>query len=173
MYIHIIAACQVPSLKSEWSWAPQCGHSWIRCLKLRSAFWARQQKQGRLGFFLRWIDASTLVASGLGVLGITWIAAKERTREFGTRRALGATAVDIFLQVILESIVLALAGCVAGATLSSPISRSISQGFRSSLCFQQKSCPCRLRSGGSAEYGVCSLAFAKDCDLRSNRGVAI
>lgn len=82
----------------------------------------------RLGFFLRWIEASALVVSGLGILGITWIAVKERTREFGTRRALGATAFDIFLQLISESAVLGLAGCVAGATLSWPISRFISQG---------------------------------------------
>jgi len=77
----------------------------------------------RLGFLLRWIEASALVVSGLGMLGITWIAVKERTREFGTRRALGATAFDVFLHVISESTALALAGCIAGASISWPISR--------------------------------------------------
>ena len=81
----------------------------------------------RLGFFLRWIGASALVVSGLGTLGITWIAVKERTREFGTRRALGATSSHIFLQVVSESTALALAGCTAGAFLSWPISRLISR----------------------------------------------
>jgi putative ABC transport system permease protein len=81
----------------------------------------------RLGFFLRWIEASALVVSGLGMLGITWIAVKERTREFGTRRALGATASDVFLQVISENAVLALVGCVAGGSASWPISRYISR----------------------------------------------
>jgi len=69
------------------------------------------------------IEASALVVSGLGMLGITWIAVKERTREFGTRRALGATAFDVFLHVISESTALALAGCIAGASISWPISR--------------------------------------------------
>ena len=81
----------------------------------------------RLGFFLRWIGASALVVSGLGMLGITWIAVKERTREFGTRRALGATSSHIFLHVVSESTALALAGCTAGAFLSWPISRLISR----------------------------------------------
>ena len=80
----------------------------------------------RLGFFLRWIGASALFVSALGMLGTTWIAAKERTREFGTRRALGATASDIFVHVVSESAALALAGCITGASLSWPISRFIS-----------------------------------------------
>ena len=61
------------------------------------------------------------------MLGITWIAVKERTREFGTRRALGATSSHIFLHVASESMTLALAGSAAGAFLSWPISRLISR----------------------------------------------
>jgi len=57
----------------------------------------------RLGFFLRWIAASALAVSGLGIVAITWIAVKERTHEIGTRRALGATAADIFFQVTCET----------------------------------------------------------------------
>ena len=41
----------------------------------------------RLGFFLRWIGASALVVSALGMLGITWIVVRERTREFINRTA--------------------------------------------------------------------------------------
>ncbi len=40
----------------------------------------------RLSFFLRWIAASALAVSGLGIVAITWIAVKERTHEIGTRR---------------------------------------------------------------------------------------
>lgn len=81
----------------------------------------------RLNFFLRWIGASALVVSGLGMLGITWIAVKERTREFGTRRALGATAPDVFLHVASESTALALLGCLAGVLLSVPFSKLVSR----------------------------------------------
>ncbi len=78
---------------------------------------------GRLGFFLRWIAASALTVSGLGMLGITWIAVKERTREIGTRRALGATGRDIFVQMLFESATLALLGCSFGLAASWPLSR--------------------------------------------------
>jgi putative ABC transport system permease protein len=89
----------------------------------------------RLNFFLRWIGASALVVSGLGMLGITWIAVKERTREFGTRRALGATATDIFLHIVCESAALALAGCLAGALLSWPLSWIVSETAGLSFVF--------------------------------------
>lgn len=81
----------------------------------------------RLNFLLTWIGSSALAVSALGMLGITWIAAKERTREFGTRRALGATARDIFVQVLFESTVLALAGSTAGIFASWPLSQFIAE----------------------------------------------
>ena len=62
----------------------------------------------RLNFFLRWIAASALTVSGLGIVAITWIAVKERTHEIGTRRALGATSRDIFFQIAVETAALAL-----------------------------------------------------------------
>lgn len=91
----------------------------------------------RLTFFLRWIGASALVVSGLGMLGITWIAITERTREFGTRRALGATASDVFLQVVSESTALALVGCTAGVAFSWPLSRAFSQAAGLSFIFDK------------------------------------
>jgi len=80
----------------------------------------------RLDFFLRWIAVSALTVSGLGIVAITWIAIKERTREIGTRRALGATHRDIFLQVSAETGALALTGCLLGVVVSWPASRLIS-----------------------------------------------
>jgi putative ABC transport system permease protein len=76
----------------------------------------------RLGLFLRWIAASALAVSGLGIVAITWIAVKERTHEIGTRRALGATAADIFFQVTCETAALALGGGLVGIIVSWPIS---------------------------------------------------
>ena len=80
----------------------------------------------RLHFFLRWIGASALLVSGLGIVAITWIAVRERTREIGTRRALGATYADIFLQIQCETGALALSGGLLGIVLSWPISRLLS-----------------------------------------------
>jgi putative ABC transport system permease protein len=103
----------------------------------------------RLGFFLRWIAASALVVSGLGILGITWIAVKERTAEIGTRRALGASASDIFIQVLFESAVLAVLGCSFGVVVSWPLSRFMSSSAGSPFVFDR----------GSAFVACCAAAL--------------
>ena len=81
----------------------------------------------RLEFLLGWTGASALAVSGLGILGITWIAIKERTRDLATCRALGATAADVFFQVWFESTVLALVGSLLGLAVSWPGSRWIAR----------------------------------------------
>ncbi len=97
----------------------------------------QQLAADRLGFFLRWVGASALVVSGLGMLGITWIAVKERTRELGIRRALGASAGDIFAQMIFESAVVALTGCGLGLALSWPTSRLLSSSANYPFVFDR------------------------------------
>jgi len=68
----------------------------------------------RLAFLVRWIGWSGLVVSGLGVLAMAWIAVRERTAEIGTRRALGATAGQVFFQFAFEAAVLAALGSSLG-----------------------------------------------------------
>ena len=68
----------------------------------------------RLQFLVTWIGFSAIVVSGLGILAIAWLAVRDRTREIGTRRALGATANDIFFQFAFEACVLAIAGVMIG-----------------------------------------------------------
>jgi putative ABC transport system permease protein len=55
-----------------------------------------------------------LVAGGIGILTVMLIAVRERTREVGLRRALGAKRRDIRLQFLLESAMLAAGGGLAG-----------------------------------------------------------
>ena len=71
----------------------------------------------RLGFLVAWIGFSALVVSGLGILAIAWIAVRDRTTEIGTRRALGATASDVFFQFAFEAMVLATVGVLLGLLL--------------------------------------------------------
>jgi putative ABC transport system permease protein len=93
----------------------------------------------RLDFFLRWIAGTALAVSGLGIVSITWVAMKERTSEIGTRRALGATAADIFLEVTCEMLALALGGGLLGMAVSWPTSRLISDSVRLPFVFDGKS----------------------------------
>ncbi len=50
------------------------------------------------------IGAGTLVSGVIGVSNIMLITVKERTKEFGIKRAIGATPLNIITQVILESV---------------------------------------------------------------------
>jgi len=93
----------------------------------------------RLGFFMRWIGTSALLVSGLGIVAIIWICVRERTREVGTRRALGATSADIFLQMQCENGSLALLGGLLGIGLSWPISRLLSAQLGLPFLFDGKS----------------------------------
>jgi putative ABC transport system permease protein len=68
----------------------------------------------RLAFLVRWIGASALLVSGLGILAIAWIGVKARTAEIGTVRALGATAGQVFAQLLAEAALLAGGGCLLG-----------------------------------------------------------
>lgn len=60
------------------------------------------------------VGTLTLLAGAIGVSNIMLVIVKERTREFGVRRALGATPSSIMIQVILESVVLTTAAGIIG-----------------------------------------------------------
>lgn len=60
------------------------------------------------------VGAGTLMSGVIGVGNIMWIVVKERTQEFGIRRAIGAKPLDITVQVLSESILLTLVAGTAG-----------------------------------------------------------
>jgi len=58
-----------------------------------------------------------LLAGGIGILAVLLISVRERTREIGLRRALGAKRRDIQIQFVLESAMLAAGGGLAGVVV--------------------------------------------------------
>lgn len=63
------------------------------------------------------IAGISLLVGGIGVMNIMMVSISERTREIGTRKALGATNGSIRLQFIVEAMVLCLVGGVFGIIL--------------------------------------------------------
>lgn len=63
------------------------------------------------------IAGISLLVGGIGVMNIMLVSITERTREIGTRKALGATNNSIQIQFIVESIVICIIGGIIGIIL--------------------------------------------------------
>jgi putative ABC transport system permease protein len=67
--------------------------------------------------FLATIAGISLVVGGIGIMNIMFVTVKERTKEIGLRKALGATKNDILLQFLAESITVTMLGGLIGTGL--------------------------------------------------------
>ena len=63
------------------------------------------------------IGGVSLLVGGVGILAIMLISVRERTREIGIRRALGARRKDILLQFLIETSLLSVIGGVSGVVI--------------------------------------------------------
>ena len=69
---------------------------------------------GALTILLAAIAGTSLFVGGIGVMNIMLVSVTERTQEIGLRKAIGASQNDILVQFLIESIILAAMGGVAG-----------------------------------------------------------
>ena len=96
------------------------------------------------------IAGISLLVGGLGIVNIMLASIADRTREIGVRRALGASASDIFRQVLVESILIALLGGCLGIGGSILLLRTL-EAFS-----PPENAP--VLSWGIVVFGVCSAA---------------
>ena len=68
------------------------------------------------------ITGLALFVGAIGIMNITYVSVKERTREIGTRKALGARRRTILLQFLIEAVCICLVGGVAGLALAGGLS---------------------------------------------------
>lgn len=72
------------------------------------------------------IAAISLLVGGIGVMNIMMMSVTERTREIGTRKALGAPGSAIRMQFITESVILCMIGGVIGVALGIALGAGLS-----------------------------------------------
>jgi putative ABC transport system permease protein len=74
------------------------------------------------------VGIATIIAGVIGIGNILLISVKERTKELGVRRALGATPSEVRNQIILESVFLTLIAGIIGIILGAIVLAGINAG---------------------------------------------
>jgi putative ABC transport system permease protein len=80
-----------------------------------------QRERGQIDIILRnWrivffsIAAVSLLIGGVGIFSVLKISISERLFEIGLRKSMGATDAEIFIQFLIESVTLSVAGAAVG-----------------------------------------------------------
>ena len=75
------------------------------------------------------ITSLSLFVGAIGIMNITFVSVKERTKEIGTRKALGARRRSILLQFLIEAVSICLVGGVAGLAFTFALVKGASMAF--------------------------------------------
>jgi len=79
---------------------------------------------------LMWVvGLGTLAAGAIGVSNIMLIVVRERTREIGLRRAIGATPWKVMLQIVVEAVILTAGAGLLGLCAGVGVMELVSQGL--------------------------------------------
>ncbi len=77
------------------------------------------------------VTGLALFVGAIGIMNITYVSVKERTREIGTRKAIGARRRSILLQFLVEAVSICLIGGAVGLGLSWLMSAAVAAAFPS------------------------------------------
>ncbi|MEP7072426.1 MAG: ABC transporter permease [Verrucomicrobiota bacterium] len=77
------------------------------------------------------ITGLSLFVGAIGIMNITFVSVKERTKEIGTRKALGARRRTILLQFLIEATSLCLLGGLIGLVFAYLVCLALSKAFPS------------------------------------------
>jgi putative ABC transport system permease protein len=75
------------------------------------------------------LAATVLLVGGVGVLSVMLISFSDRRNEIGLRKAMGASDHEVFIQFLLEALVLAAMGALAGTVAGAALCQALSPKF--------------------------------------------
>ena len=75
------------------------------------------------------VTGLALFVGAIGIMNITYVSVKERTREIGTRKAVGARRRTILLQFLIEAVCICLIGGVVGLGVSWLLTAAVAAAF--------------------------------------------
>ena len=77
------------------------------------------------------VTGLALFVGAIGIMNITYVSVKERTREIGTRKAVGARRRTILLQFLIEAVAICIVGGAVGLFLSWLMTTAVAAAFPS------------------------------------------
>lgn len=80
---------------------------------------AAQESARTMTLLLTIVGVIVLVVAGIGIMNVMFVSVKERTKEIGILRAIGAEKRDILLEFLLESVIISSVGGLVGVIMGS------------------------------------------------------
>ncbi len=116
-----------------------------------------------VGIFL---TALALLVGGIGVMNIMFVSVKERTKEIGIRKAVGAKRHTILLQFLIESIIVCLIGGVIGVAISAGLTTVLTSliGFQAFLPLSTVALAFGICTGVGVIFGLAPAWQAAQAD---------
>jgi len=106
-----------------------------------------------IGLFL---TALALLVGGIGVMNIMFVSVKERTKEIGIRKAVGAKRYTILTQFLIESIIICLIGGALGIGISAGLTTVLTSliGIQAALPFETVMLAFGICTGVGVAFGL-------------------
>jgi len=130
--------------------------------QIRSSFSGTKVAIYGVGLFLTGL---ALLVGGIGVMNIMFVSVRERTKEIGIRKAVGAKKYTILLQFLIEAVVICLLGGFIGLGVSGLGALGVSAlGFPASLPMQTVALAFGICVGVGILFGIAPAWQAATAD---------